>query len=224
MFKTSRNNPEDAQMSSHQRSGVPPDPDRMPGERLLAAATDRACMAARWEAAELLSRRTPEAASDLLRGRAAELAGSAAARHQLLSLALDAAADDIQKGVAPLTGGARFLSDLAVEETARRRVQREVLSWAKLEGTADIVVGEVEAQHRRELGGVGAFADLAGRLLEDARLHKLLWDDPRLPADVNPRRALLASIPRLIDRARSLDPMRLRSVRSLLAWTRPRKP
>jgi hypothetical protein len=56
---------------------------------------------ARWEAADLLSRR-PALAADLLRGHAAELAASPTARDQLLGLALERAAADLDAGRAPL--------------------------------------------------------------------------------------------------------------------------
>lgn len=56
---------------------------------------------ARWEAADLLSRR-PALAADLLRGHAAELAASPARSDQLLSLALERAAADLDAGRAPL--------------------------------------------------------------------------------------------------------------------------
>ena len=56
---------------------------------------------ARWEAADLLSRR-PALAADLLLGHAAELAASPVRSDQLLSLALERAAADLDAGRAPL--------------------------------------------------------------------------------------------------------------------------
>lgn len=57
---------------------------------------------ARWTASDLLARRSPELAPDLLRGQAAELAGSAGDHDRLLARFLDQAADDIEQGRPPL--------------------------------------------------------------------------------------------------------------------------
>jgi hypothetical protein len=71
----------------------------------VTAADEAAAVAeARWEAADLLSRR-PALAADLLRGHAAELATSPVARDQLLGLALERAAADLDAGRAPLADG-----------------------------------------------------------------------------------------------------------------------
>lgn len=63
-------------------------------DKAIKSASEEAC----WEAIDLLLRRGSEAARDLLRGRSAELAGSAAGQNQLLSLALDQAAASIERG------------------------------------------------------------------------------------------------------------------------------
>jgi hypothetical protein len=64
-------------------------------------AEEAAVAEARWEASDLLSRR-PELAADLLRGHAAELAASPDQADQLLCLALERAATDLDAGRAPL--------------------------------------------------------------------------------------------------------------------------
>ncbi|NBB17614.1 hypothetical protein GVN21_19815 [Caulobacter sp. SLTY] len=60
------------------------------------------CEEARWEAADLLSRRGGAAAVDLLRGHSGELAVSPLARDRLLAMALDQAADSLASGSASL--------------------------------------------------------------------------------------------------------------------------
>ncbi|MET0294694.1 MAG: hypothetical protein ABW042_06710 [Phenylobacterium sp.] len=81
---------------------------------------DRAAQAAlaeaRWTACDLLARRGPALAADLLRGQAAELAGSQRVPDRLLADHLDRAADDIEQGRPPLLGSVGCSpSDLAGE-------------------------------------------------------------------------------------------------------------
>jgi hypothetical protein len=75
----------------------------------LVGAAVEALLVARWEVAELLSRRPSQLAADLLRGHASELASSALASDQMLSLALETAARDIEAGNPPLGEGCLFL-------------------------------------------------------------------------------------------------------------------
>ena len=188
-------------------------PDFSGLRELVRLAAIHAAMAARWEASDFSNRFRDLAVPDLLRARAAGLARSGAGRDQLLSLALAAAADDLQHGRAPLGAGALFWSEAANDPAERLRIQREVLA---LSGSADVAADalalHLEAEHRRDVGPGG----VATRLVRDARLHKRLWDDPRLRADARTRLVMLCSVPRLMDRARSLDPLRLGGVVDLI--------
>lgn len=196
-------------------------PDLGGGEAVVAAAAIRAMMDARWEAADLLSRKSPSAAQDFLRARAAELATSWSGRDQVMSVALDAAADDLQQGSPPLGSGALFFFARPPAPADKVDVQRAVFARLGAEDLeVDNVVARLEAEHRGELSGASAFAELSRRLLNDARLHKHLWDDPRIPAGPDLRLVMLCSVPRLIDRARAIDPMRLRTVHALFKWPR----
>jgi hypothetical protein len=173
----------------------------------VAAAAVEAMMEARWEASDLLSRRPPPLACDLLQGHAAELAGSAIAHDQVLSLALDAAARDLAAGRAPLADGALFLFQEPAPEPAARQAVREGALREDGVPLADShrVAEEIEERRRREGGEPG---ELAGRLVAEARLHELMWDDPRLPATSRTRLVMLCSAARLIERAEALTPDR----------------
>ena len=92
----------------------------------IASAAVEALLAARWECADVLSRRPARLAADLLRGHAAELATSPLASDQVLSLALDTAARDIEAGNPPLDGGAMFLfADAFPVDGARQEHSRD---------------------------------------------------------------------------------------------------
>jgi hypothetical protein len=103
-------------------------------DELAGPAADDAVMAARWECADLLSRKSPEAARDLLLGHAAELAGSPRPRDRVLSKALEAGAADIAAGRRPLQ---QALPADASAETAEPRPGRRprtarrwrILAW-----------------------------------------------------------------------------------------------
>lgn len=180
-----------------------PDPD------VVASAAIAAVMAARWESSDALSRRPAELASDLLRTRARQLATSPAGRDQLLSVALAVAAADIEAGRPALADGALFL----LEEPTPDQAAREVLRAAVLR-QGGVAVAESQrvaddAERRQGRDGVEAGA-LSQRLRAEARLHELLWDDPRLPAAARTRLVMLCAIPRLLQRAAELDPNRPR--------------
>jgi hypothetical protein len=99
-------------------------------------------MAARWECADLLSRKSPEAARDLLLGHAAELAGSPQPGDRVLCRALEAGAADIAAGRHPLehalpdipeaaAAGAEAEAEAEVSPTPGRRHDRwRVIGWA----------------------------------------------------------------------------------------------
>ena len=193
-------------------------------DSVLAAVVVTALMDARWESAELLSRRSSGAAPELLRARAAELSLSASGREQVLGLALAAAADDVEQARSPLGDGALFFFAESVGRAEQLRWQRAVLALAgTADARADALVRELEAAHRQEGGQGVSAAELACRLREDALLHKRLWDDPRIPADAPTRLVMLCAIPRLVDRSRALDPRPLRSLHDLIPWPAGRR-
>lgn len=169
----------------------------------VASAAVEALLAARWECADLLSRRPSPLTADLLRGHAAELAGSAIAGDQVLSLALETAARDIEAGDDPLAAGVLFLmADAARTASARQSIRDDVLGQTVTSAPVDIVT-EVE---RRLSDQRLPPADLAHRLAAEARLQEALWDDPRLPAGTAVRVAMLRSVEKFIARAAELDP------------------
>jgi hypothetical protein len=185
----------------------------------IVGAAVEALLVARWEVAELLSRRPSLLAADLLRGHAAELASSALASDQMLSLALETAARDIQAGSPPLGEGALFLlTDENGLATARQSIRRMVMQQPGEPAPApnDLVV-ELECRLADERLTP---AELSARLAAQARLQEVLWDDPRLPAQTSVRLAMLCSIPKLAERAAELDPNQALACRNLR--TRPR--
>jgi hypothetical protein len=183
-----------------------PDPD------VVASAAIVALMDARWESSDLLSRRPSQLTPDLLRGHAAELAASPIGRDQLLSIALDAAAQDLDEGRPALANGALFLIDdpnPAVD--ARAAVRNAALGQGGVPlAESQRVADDIEQRQRRECIEV---RELSRSLAAEARLHELLWDDPRIPADSRTRLVMLCSVPRLLHRAEELDPSRARQRR-----------
>jgi hypothetical protein len=168
----------------------------------LACAAVEALRAARWECAELLSRRPSLLAADLLRAHATELATSPVARDQVLSRALEMAARNLEAGYAPVDEAGLFLaadSDGAAE--ARERLRTLVLQQSPAPNTID-VVGELERRLAdRRLTPIA----LSRRLAAEASLQAALWDDPRIPAANSVRLAMLRSIPKLAQRAADLE-------------------
>lgn len=143
----------------------------------LAAAAVEAVLAARWECTELLSRRPSLLAAELLRGHAAELATSALAGDQVLSLALETAAGDIEAGRPPLEGGAMFLvTDASGADGARRSLRGLVL---RQPGEPSPPPGDVVAEIERRCADEGlAPSQLAGRLTAASRLQQALRSAP----------------------------------------------
>jgi hypothetical protein len=135
--------------------------------------------AARWEVRDLLARRAREWAPDLLRGRSGELAVSEHGVDQLLSVALDRAADGLAAGSPdPAIDLSDFLHAQRLPEPLREQVHGLA---AALE--ADPSSGS----------GLGA-ARRAGEawLLDAGEADARLWADPRIPADLELRAILLA--------------------------------
>jgi len=187
------------------------------GDDLVARSAIEAVLVARWECADLLSRRPPRLAADLLRGHAAELAASPFARDQVLSLALETAARDIDRGATPLQQGAMFLFEGDACGTRPRETIREaVLAQPQPAGAPLDLAAEFERRVAAERLATG---ELARRMEAEARLQEALWDDPRLAAQPAVRHAILCSVPRLTARAADLDPRRRRAGRQ----ARPRR-
>jgi len=179
---------------------------------VVAAAAIDALLAARWQCADLLSRKSPDAARELLLGHAADLASSAVGRDQLLSKALEAAAADLSSGRSPLGEGASFFfREREPCSTARRIVRQQVFRRGAIPSRkAHEVVADLERRLRREAADGRA---LHKRLVAEAHLHERLWDDPRVPADANTRLIMLCVVPKAMARAQELDPSHARFVR-----------
>jgi hypothetical protein len=177
-------------------------PRDRPKSHIAAAAALGAITHARWQSRELLSRRSMAVAADLLRGHAAELTFSPIGRDQLLSLALVAAADDVEHDRQPRADRAAILPEPGPSEADRSKVRQQVFqSGALPTAEASRVLDDVERRLRPECAHDRA---LSARLIEDAALHELLWDDPRLSCDQHTRRAMFGSIPLLHKRAEVL--------------------
>lgn len=182
--------------------------DDEPADLVAAAAVD-ALMTARWQCADLLARKSPEMARDLLRGHAAELASSPIAHDQILSRALDAAAADLEARRPPLQDGVGFFfRGQPPCSTAKLIVREQVFRGRGVPArVSDDAAAELERRFRPECR---ADHDLSGRLSDEARLHELLWDDPRLPAETHTRLIMLCTVPKVVERAQALDPSRAR--------------
>lgn len=190
---------------------------RSSGDPVGRAAVE-ALLAARWECADLLSRRPAPLVPDLLRAHAAELTASPFARDQVLSLALEAAARDLDVGAAPLGQGVMFLFDgESCAHPSRERIQASVRG----QPSGQLSGADLAAAFERRLAAERlAPSELSLRLHEEARLQEALWDDPRLVAAPAVRQAMLGSVPRFAERAAQLDPSRRRAARRARARRR----
>ena len=174
---------------------------------IVATAALGALTEARWQSSELLSRRSADAAPDLLRGLAAEMAFSPLGRDQVLSLALLVAADDLEAGRSPAAAASELvLLQPGPADAARSDVRARVLNSGVIP-TADArrAAEDLERRYRPECG---SDLELSARLTAEANLNELLWDDPRLPGDDRTRLTMLFSIPQLLDLAEALGPRR----------------
>lgn len=157
----------------------------------LKAALSAVAEEARWEALVLIARRGRGAAPDLLRGHAADLSGSSLARVQLLSLALDRAADLLDAGAeAPEIDMDGFLR---IEE-APADVLSAVQGWAASPTVINRARSGIDRIGREHAGRSSILA-------QDALLNERLWCDARLPASPDTRAVMLAAIPFLRARA-----------------------
>jgi hypothetical protein len=185
--------------------------DCEPADVVATAAID-ALLAARWQCADLLSRRPRASVRDLLLGHAAELACSPIARDQILSRALEAAASDLEAGRPPLDGGAAFLfRDCPPCVTAREVVREQVFRYGSVPARAsDGAAADLERRVRAECPGGH---ELSLSLAREAHLQEVLWDDPRLPAETHTRLIMLCAVPKVVARALALDPSHARFAR-----------
>lgn len=192
------------------------------GSEVLATSMIDALLEARWISADLLARHGPTGASDRLRGRAVELAVSPLGGDQVLSLALDAAADDLDGGRAVLAEGVISFCAPPVDETDRRALREQVFRQGGAPALeSEEAADELERRHGDEVCTAAALARL---LVDDAHLHERLWDDPRLPAAPGTRLVMLCSVPKLQARAAELDPSRARALRRRKATERAPAP
>lgn len=174
----------------------------------LAAALAGVAAEAGWEACDLVARRGRAAAPDLLRGRSAELAGSAVAREQLLSAALDQAAAAIAADApAQALDLDRFLTPQLLDEDDRvsLRRQAEALPSTLKAPLAPATADRLARAHAEARRADDDAPPVAARLREDAMLAEALWADARLPAERDARIVMLASIPHLRAQARASE-------------------
>jgi hypothetical protein len=177
----------------------------------LAQAVVEAVSTARWECAELLTRKDPHSVRDLLLGHAAELAGSALARDQILGKALEAAAADVHAGREPLGGGMGFFFREVVPDAAREALRGQVFRHCGVPSRASqAAAADLERRLRTE--GLADW-EVSERLAAEARLHERLWDDPRLGAETHTRLIMLCAVPKIIEQSEALDPSRARHLR-----------
>lgn len=163
---------------------------------ILARAIESATEEARWLAFDLLSRRGPEAALDLLRGRSAELAVSAAGQNQLLSLALDQAAASLERGGDVSSVNLKPLLSLSpLPEATAAQTTHE----------ATRLIADDAAVLRETVTSLFDLASdppcpasaISDRLYEQARLNEACWREVRLPASGVTRALMLAVVPAL---------------------------
>lgn len=129
-----------------------------------------------------------------LRERSAELAHSGDAREQLKSRALEVAADDLAWGRAALSNWPTFFAEeWRPSPESRAELRRLLTPYQPADAVASSVAAAIEARLMQD--GEDSFAaarQLAERLANEIALQSALWDDPRLAADLNARRLMLA--------------------------------
>ncbi len=179
-----------------------PGPCPSPGQGLSTAAA-AALIAAADVVEDAWSRKPAREAVVRLSLHAEELASSPLARDQLLSRALELAAQDLEAGRRPLAHWPLFFArDLAPPTEAREDVRDWVLAHADpLLSDGEAVAQAVEARTVRELGDAFETArGLTRRLRVEAWLQLALWDDPRIPANAETRWLMRAGGRRLMAR------------------------
>lgn len=164
---------------------------------VLEAACAEAWATARWDRADLATRRPDAGPGALLLAKAVECASSPVAREQLLSLAIERVAGDADDG-APLI-------EARPDPGGRAGIAAEVSALEPRAAEIEAAAALIESRHARRPATTGEQRDrLAAQLREDALLHEMLWDHPDLAASPAVRRAMLGAIPRLRERADQL--------------------
>ena len=135
---------------------------------LLEAAASEAISAARWERVDLEARRPGEAHTDLILGKAAELAFSPIGRDQLMSLAL-------VKGVRdPDSAGP--LVEPSVPPAERAAIAERVFRHAPHRASeTEALVLRIEERNTRRLASNSRFDLLPLGIRQDAALQEVLW-------------------------------------------------
>lgn len=183
---------------------------------------------ARWEARDLLSRRSRESAIELLFAHAAELALSPNAPDQLLGVALSAAAQSVAEGRAVLASPPTVFVDYDGKLHATRRAIRNKVfhyatdHWQAALEQAALFTQASQAQENPKNG----FADSTKGLTEAAiELQRHLWDHPQIRADAHIRLVMFLSLPMLetqlrfasgVNNSKHLPVVRRRPMASLL--------
>lgn len=155
------------------------------------------CEVARWETFDLVARRGREPAPNLLRGHSAELAGSPSGRDQLMSLALDQAANAIERGAqASEVDLSPLLTPLLVLPSVQASVRTQAagLSSSAAEALRRHVANLLHA-YRADGRSRRDDPSMTELLREDVVLNQALWADVRILADERQRAFMLASVP-----------------------------
>ena len=165
---------------------------------LLQAAASEAISAAWWDRLDLEARRPGEVNTDLILGKAAELAFSPIARDQLMSLALMTGVRD--------TDGTKVLIETSAPPAERAAIAERVFRQGPHKASdTDALVAQIEERNTRDLDRDARFDLLPQRIRQDAALQELLWDHPDIPARDDVRLAMLSSIPKLLERVETLS-------------------
>ena len=165
---------------------------------LLQAAASEAISAAWWDRLDLEARRPGEVNTDLILGKAAELAFSPIARDQLMSLALMTGVRD--------TDGTKVLIETSAPPAERAAIAERVFRQGPHKASdTDALVAQIEERNTRDLDHDARFDLLPQRIRQDAALQELLWDHPDIPARDDVRLAMLCSIPKLLERVETLS-------------------
>lgn len=166
--------------------------------RVVGAAVAEAVAGAQWDRVDLETRRPGLAADELMLAKAAELAMSPLARDQLMSLALDHAAQHFHPDYPVI--------DVDCEPDAREAIAHRIFAMGPHKASeTEAVVALVEDRHSRRLCQDARFDLLADCLRQEAVLQETFWDHPDIPADDAVRLTMLCSVPRLRDRAEALS-------------------
>jgi len=130
-----------------------------------------------------------------LRARSKALANSGIAFEQIVSLALERAADDIAWGRPPLANWPTFIDEQERPSTADRFVVRldvgppEAADAAAAHELSRSIIARVLAEEADAFSAARRFPLLLRR---ESLLQEALWDDPRLPATPEARRLMRA--------------------------------